>query len=150
MRGENSGSRTTSLLAIAARLEGCAPVMMRRPVVTCDVVERAIDQAEDLIGKRGFSSAVDRVHTMLHGYLRNVCEDAGIEYTEKQPMSGLFSLIRNQHPAFQGAGTRQGEMVQIFRSMSNIMETARPHPKRKQHGASKQGTDGRSRSCSCD
>lgn len=114
------------LLAVAARLEGCAPVAMRRPVVTCDVVEKAIDQAEDLIGKRGFSSAVDRVHTMLHGYLRNVCDDAGIEYGEKQLMSGLFALIRQQHPAFQAAGQREAEMVQIFRSMSSIMDALNP------------------------
>lgn len=114
------------LMAVAARLEGCAPVAIRRPIVTCDVVEQAIDQAEDLIGKRGFSSAVDRVHTMLHGYLRNLCDEAGIDYTEKQLISGLFGLIRQQHPAFQAAGPRQGEMVQIFRSMSNIMDALNP------------------------
>ncbi|TWT48920.1 hypothetical protein Pla111_06980 [Botrimarina hoheduenensis] len=114
------------LLAVSARLEGCAAVTIRRPAVTCDIVEQAIDQAEDLIGKRGFASAVDRVHTMLHGYLRNLCDEAGIEFGQKDLMSGLFSLIRKQHPAFQSADQRQGELVKIFRAMSSIMDALNP------------------------
>lgn len=114
------------LLAVADLLEGCTTVKAKKPVFTSTVVDGAIDDAEELIGKRGFPSAVDRVHTMLHGYLRVVCDDVGITYGDKVLMSGLFSLIRGQHPAFVNVGPRKEDLDQIFRGMSRIMDAMNP------------------------
>lgn len=114
------------LITVADRLEGCGTVKLQKPAITSKVVEKAIDEAEDLIGKRGFPSAVDRAHTMLHGYLRKVCDDAGIAYGPKTLMSGLFSSIRGKHPAFADLGPRKEEIVQIHRCMSGIVDAMNP------------------------
>ena len=82
--------------------------------------------AEQLIEKSGATSAVDRVHTMLHGYLRALCDDAGISYGEKMLMSGLFGLLRRQHPAFSNEGPRKDDLNQVFRGMSGIMDAMNP------------------------
>jgi hypothetical protein len=114
------------LLAVASRLEGTSPVRSKKPAITSAVVERAIDDAERLLEKTGATSAVDRLHTVLHGYLRAVCDDAGIAYSKTMMMSGLFSLIRNRHPAFTDLGPRKNEVVQVLRSISGIMDLLNP------------------------
>ena len=128
---ERWGTRTQDLhdelSGVADRLEGYGTVKVKKKlVITSKVVEKAINEAEDLIGKRGFPSAVDRVHTMLHGYLKKVCDDEGITYGPKTLMSGLFSSIRNKHPAFTDLGSRKEELLAIFRSMSGIMDAMNP------------------------
>ena len=114
------------LSAVADRLEGTAPVQSKKPKITSATVERAIEDAEQLVETTGATSAVDRVHTMLHGYLRALCDDAGISYGEKMLMSGLFALIRKQHPAFGDTGPRNDDLVKIFRAMSGIMDAMNP------------------------
>src|SRR6266513_1121338 len=41
--------------------------------ITSDVVERALNDAQELLRANGATSGVDRIHTALHGYLRQVC-----------------------------------------------------------------------------
>jgi hypothetical protein len=41
-------------------------------------------------------------------------------------MSGLFGLIRSQHPAFADLGPRKDEILQVLRSMSGIMDAMNP------------------------
>jgi hypothetical protein len=114
------------LIAVAERLEGACPVRSKKPIITSEVVERAIDDAEQLLEKKGATSAVDRLHTVLHGYLRAVCDEEKISYSKNLMMSGLFSLIRNQHPAFADLGPRKEEILQILRSFSGIMDAMNP------------------------
>ncbi len=113
-------------IAVAERLEGACHVRSKKPIITSAVVERAIDDAEQLLEKTGATSAVDRLHTVLHGYLQAVCDQAGITYSKNTMMSGLFSLIRNQHPAFADLGPRKDEILQVLRSMSGIMDLLNP------------------------
>ena len=115
-----------ALSALADRLDGMCPVRSTKPAITSAIVERAIDDAEQLLEKTGATSAVDRLHTVLHGYLRAVCDDAGITYSRNTMMSGLFSLIRNQHPAFADLGPRKDEILRVLRSMSGIMDLLNP------------------------
>jgi hypothetical protein len=114
------------LLDVAKRLEASCPVESLSPAITSAVVERAIADAERLLNTEGATSAVDRLHTALHGYLRAVCDSAGIVYTQSLMMSGLFGLLRNQHPAFADLGPRPQEILQILRSMSGIMDAMNP------------------------
>jgi hypothetical protein len=114
--------------AVAARLEGVSPVPAKNPKITCASVDRCIKNAEKLIGsgEDGTADAVDRLHTMLHGYLRAVCDDVSIPYGEKTMMSGLFGLIRSQHPAFKNEGPRKDDLKKMFRAMSDIMDAMNP------------------------
>ncbi len=114
------------LVAVAERLEGTASVPSKKPKITSASVERAIEDAEQLIESTGATSAVDRVHTMLHGYLRAVCDEVGIPYGENALMSGLFGLIRSNHPMFTDAGPRKDDLAKVFRGMSSVMDAMNP------------------------
>ena len=77
------------LLDVASRLEGTSPVASKKPVITSAVVERVIDDAEQLLEKTGATVADQFPHTVLHGYLQAVCDDASIPYGKKMIMSGF-------------------------------------------------------------
>ena len=53
--------------------DGPNPVPNPTPASTTQVVERALVESEQLLNTAGPISAVDRVHTALHGYLRDLC-----------------------------------------------------------------------------
>ena len=114
------------LIAVAERLEGTSPVSSQKPAITSLVVERAIDDAERLIETTGATSAVDRLHTALHGYLKAVCDDASIAYGSDTTMNGLFRLIREHHPAFADLGPRAQDITSVMRAMGSIMDAMNP------------------------
>ncbi len=89
-------------------------------LVTSDVVERAITDAETLIHSNGAISAVDRVHTALHGYLIAVCDQQRIACGTDPSLTDLLKAIRQHHPAFQNLGPRSGEVEKILRSFGAV------------------------------
>ena len=80
------------------------------PTITSAVVERAIADAEQLILSSGATSGVDRMHTALHGYLRAVCADAGIEFMKDASMNKLLRSLREEHPALSKPGPRSQDV----------------------------------------
>lgn len=76
---------------------------VRPPVLAFSsvAVESALRDAEVLMGKNGPSSAVDRVHTALHGYLKVLCAEAKIPCVEDESVTGLFKKLRTQHPTLK-------------------------------------------------
>jgi len=50
-----------------------------------EVLERALSDAEHLITNSGAVSGIDRLHTALHGYLKQACAEAGILPSETDP-----------------------------------------------------------------
>jgi hypothetical protein len=62
----------------------------------------------------------------VHGYLRAVCDDQEIEYSETATINGLFNLLRQHHPAFQKLGTREQDIVTVMKSLSAIMDALTP------------------------
>jgi hypothetical protein len=127
---ENGSTRTQQLhddfLGIAQRLEAVCPVSSPDPIITSDVVERAISDAEALLASGGATSAVDRLHTALHGYLRAACDGAEIAYTRESSMTALFKSLRENHPAFAQLGPRAQDITQVMRAMSSIMDALNP------------------------
>jgi hypothetical protein len=83
--------------ALIARLDGL-PVPAYEPANASQAVIRALDDAESLLRTQGAPSAVDRLHTALHGYLRNLCAAAGIPYGEMDTAQRLLKLLATQHP----------------------------------------------------
>jgi hypothetical protein len=67
-------------------------------------------------------SAIDRIHTALHGYLRAVCDKAKLEYGADPNLALLFKLIREQHPAFAGFQVGSEETTKILRACSAIID----------------------------
>jgi hypothetical protein len=68
---------------------------------------------------------VDRLHTALHGYFESVCDAANIAYKADCPMTTLFSLIRQHHPALQRKPPGV-EADKILRAMAQIVDILNP------------------------
>ncbi len=110
-----------------ARLGGTRPVAPAHPTLTSAVVERALDDAERLIGGPGAISAVDRMHTALHGYLLQVCTDAGVKVDRDASLALLLKTIREQHPHFQAVGGgREHDVTRILKGLGSMVDALSP------------------------
>jgi len=99
------------------------PVTTPTPRNTSQIVENALADSMELLRSRGPQNAFDRSHTAIHGYLRIVCDDASIAYSEDSSLTNLFSLIRNSHPSFQNLGPGAEDITRIIRSLSAIIDS---------------------------
>ncbi len=112
--------------SIAERLEGSSPVDRPKLQITSDVVQRAIADAETLISNQGATSGVDRLHTILHGYMKAVCDRLSIIYMPDAKINTLFKLIREKHEAFIDLGHRSQDITTVMNSMASIMDAMNP------------------------
>jgi Abortive infection C-terminus len=92
---------------------------------TSSSVERALADFETLMKANGATSGIDRIHTALHGYLIEICKEAGITHSGGADITSLFNLIRQQHPKFQlqTAGT---EPQKILRGLAQVVDAMNP------------------------
>ena len=102
--------------------EAVIPVEPPSPRVTSEAVDRALKDAENLIQTSGASSAVDRVHTALHGYLRAVLDRRGVDFAKTAPITLLFSLLRENEPSVKDVGTRSEDLLRMIRAMSAVVD----------------------------
>jgi hypothetical protein len=114
----------TRFIAVALDTdERVIPVSPPSPKVTSEAVDRALADAEHLIRSRGPSSAVDRVHTALHGYLRAVLERSEIGFQHEASITVLFKLLRENNPALQDLGHRSEDAIKVIRAMSTVVDS---------------------------
>ena len=78
------------LLTYIERLESGPLVASQTPQITSGVVLRAAPRCREPHPHSGPTSAVDRVHTVLHGYLIAVCDGAGVAHGERDSMVALL------------------------------------------------------------
>lgn len=99
-----------------------AAVVQQEPLkVSSKAVEEALSDAEVLIKAKGPSSAVDRVHTALHGYLVAVCNANTITYEKNPSLTHLFKQVRTQHPALQDLGAHAEQIQQVLYGCASII-----------------------------
>jgi len=96
------------------------------PTYNVEFVHRAITDAETLLKVNGATSAVDRIHAALHGFLLRVCRDASISLPDAPPLPAVFKILRAQHPAFRAIGPRSADIVQIMRAAGSILDVINP------------------------
>ena len=101
------------------------------PVVgASEVVRRALSDADQLLATSGPTSAIDRLHTALHGYLKSACQNSGIPLAPDATLTQAYKVLRTQHPALQSLGGHDGEVGKIlssFASMLDALNTLRNH-----------------------
>ena len=116
------------LLRYIERLESGPLIASQTPQITSDVVLRALQDAENLISNQtsGPTSAVDRVHTVLHGYLIAVCEGAGIAYGERQTMVALLRKLEAEHPSLTDLGPRSQDIKTVLNASASILDALLP------------------------
>lgn len=90
------------------------------------IVSTALADASELISSRGAVSGVDRMHTALHGYLRAVCLQAGIEVNRDASVTELFKVVREHHPALQDLGARSEDIIKVLRALSTVIDALNP------------------------
>lgn len=81
-------------------------------------VMRALGDAKALIGTVDSSSAIDRAHTALHGYLVQLCTDNQIELPNDPTVSKAFKQLRQFHSAFQVPDHMAEEVTRILNSFA--------------------------------
>lgn len=127
---DDSKGRTKQLhgefMRLAQKLEGGAGVPNPEPKHSSEFVARVLAEVEHAIRDSRVTSGVDRVHSALHGYLRDICEDAEIEYEEKDQIQTLFKKLINEHNAFSDMGPRPQDAMLINSSLCAIMNVADP------------------------
>lgn len=128
--GEGAPSRTEAarlwVLQIADR---CAGHMVEPslPVGASETVARALADAETLLGSSGATSALDRVHTALHGYLRSAADAAGITFRSHDPSTAaLWAALRKEHPRLKPAGPRAQDVETMQRALATIIDVLSP------------------------
>ncbi len=126
---EGPDTRKASLVElqqVIKRLESAPHVAGITPQITSEVVHRAIEDAEILIQSSGPTSAVDRVHTLLHGYLQAVCDDEWITYKRDDSMVALLRKIQAEHPRFTDLGPRSQDVGRILNACATILDALMP------------------------
>lgn len=124
----NQSARQT-LLALAKRCQQVAVVEGEVPTITSDIVQRALAEATTLLKTHGPASAIDRLHTALHGYLRTACRSANIDLSEVRSdprIVNYFKALRQQHPGFQVPMAQQEAMTNILKSAANLLDQLDP------------------------
>lgn len=91
-----------------------------------EVVKRALGDADSLLRVSGPQSAVDRVHTAMHGYLRSICDEASIAYPTTPSMTQLLKALRRGHAAFAESGPREDDIRRITNSLATILDALNP------------------------
>ena len=89
---------------------------------TSEVVRRALSDAESLLRTGGPVSAVDRIHTALHGHLKALCAAEGIQLPDAATMQKAMKELRTHHPKLKPSGARAGEVSQVLYSMAATLD----------------------------
>lgn len=66
-----------------------------------EFVKEVLLQADTLIANHSYSSAVDRVHTALHGYIKELCDEQNISFEEQNvKIQDMWGKLKIEHPSF--------------------------------------------------
>jgi hypothetical protein len=111
--------------SLAQRVEGNI-VAAPEPRATRDVVLEALRDAEILIRDGRPTSAVDRVHTALHGHLHALCEARHLATPNQATLNQLFNALRQTGPELQPTGARADDINRVIRSTAAILDALNP------------------------
>jgi hypothetical protein len=92
---------------------------------TSEAVFEALKDADNLLKNREAVSAVDRVHTAFHGYLKSVCASCEIDFEDT---SGLVSLVKKvlaSHPKLK-INVDEQPAQNIVKSLAAIADSLNP------------------------
>ena len=108
---------------VSVSTDGKEMVPQPIPETSTHAVERALRDSQQLLQSSGAVSAVDRVHTALHGYLREICKKAKIPVAERASLNELFKAMRTSHPAFDNIKTGDEESKRLVGALATIVDT---------------------------
>lgn len=110
------------IAGLIRRLEGEA-VPAFSLAASSRAVEEALKDVEVLVAANGATSAIDRIHTALHGYMIAALTDGDIEHDPQAGLPALYSRLRSEHPRLNEASEFGEEVSRIVRSFGGIIES---------------------------
>ena len=111
------------LEVVARRLEDASEmVSVASSTSLSDAVALALEDAEHSIRRGHVPSAVDRTHTALHGYMKDLCNDWIIEFERDASLTKLFKLLRKEHPAFFAQGPRHHDIDKMLNGLATTLD----------------------------
>lgn len=114
------------LLSKLGLLDEHVPPVQLKQQSAGEVVEVALQDAENLLHTSGPLSAVDRLHTALHGYVKHLCTQASIPFAEDASITALFKSLRLHHPNFNSlTGSPLEKVLQGFGNALDAINTMR-------------------------
>ena len=95
---------------------------------SAQAVELALADADRMLADGLPSNALDRIHTVLHGHLVQICEDAGLVEgpTDRPNMTAAFSRLRKKHPAFVYTGPRGDLTEKAMNASATFLDAFNP------------------------
>jgi hypothetical protein len=77
--------------------DNSADVDFRQIVSRSDTIKKAIDDSNVFIREGKYDSAVDRIHTALHGYLRQLLTEHHVAYENEDNLSSLYNKLHEYY-----------------------------------------------------
>ncbi len=111
------------LIAAKDGQEQVIPVTTPDLTISGSTINRAIADAKTLLTTQGATSAFDRVHTVLHGYMKQVCIENSIIYPADPTLNQLLNELKLHHPALK---VRNENIDQILKSLGNVLDKLNP------------------------
>lgn len=96
------------------------------PATTSDAIERSLAEVERALASGQPAAGVDRIHTALHAYLRELAVATGLTPASEADITALFALLRREHPALQATGPRSEEITRVLRAMATVVDVLNP------------------------
>ncbi len=82
----------------------------------------ALSDAHTLLREGKPSSAVDRVHTGLHAFLKASCKEASITFSNDPTANQLLKLLLAHHPKLDDLGPRSGDIKRMIQTSATIVD----------------------------
>ena len=84
-------------------------------------IQKAVGDAEVFIREGRYDSAVDRVHTALHGYLRELLKEHGMSYGDDDKLPALFAKLHGYYGDYIQPADVGDRIKNILRSAGGMI-----------------------------
>jgi len=111
-----------ALSELQAEVSGFGDVPHVDPHTATDAGLLALADAQELLRSRGPVSAIDRIHTGLHDFLRAACDEEDLEYPSDATANQLLKVILEKHSALRDLGPRSDDIKRILRTSGAIVD----------------------------
>jgi len=119
---KSSNSDTYSFIQAIVNSEEGKSVPEPIPKNTNDSVYHALKDAEVLIANRGAANGYDRMHTALHSFLRQSCENNNIPFSQKDGITALLPKISTHIKSLPDDG-RNEKVFNMLRSANSMLDS---------------------------
>ncbi len=117
---------TKQLKALTLRCNKTAAVDATDLRLTSELLERVLADAKLLLVSSGPSSAIDRVHTALHAYIKAACETESIPVPADAPMTSLFKALRQKHTRLRNSDPHQDTVGKALLGLASVIDAMNP------------------------